>query len=140
MLVRLTDVQQSHEWAKPGKVQETVDDVKSEGLGVDISRQPLEVEKKTHRNWCCGLEPAAAVKVGLQDGGVSHAVRTKAGLLGKTHPTADGEVKREGVPGRKKEILKAMKRLLCRNRRTSGIVSGQEEALRCWRKHVQVRY
>ena len=28
MLVRLTDVQQSHEWPKPGKVQEAVDDVK----------------------------------------------------------------------------------------------------------------
>ena len=52
-----------------------------------------------------GLEPAAAVKAGLQDGGES-CVRTKAG--GKTHPPADGKVKRNGN-------LKAVKRVLPRS-------------------------
>ena len=58
-----------------------------------------------------GLEPAAPVEAGLQDG------ETKTGFHGKTHPTAYGHVKKERpkLRGRRKGFLKAMKRLLSRN-------------------------
>ena len=64
-----------------------------------------------------GLEPAAPVEAGLQDGGESHGVQTKAGFHGKTHPTAYGHVKKERpkLRGRRKGFLKAMKRLLSGN-------------------------
>ena len=42
-----------------------------------------------------GLEPAGAVKVGLQDGAESHGVRTNTGLRDKTHRTMSA---RWGMP------------------------------------------
>ena len=54
---------------------------------------------------------------GLQDCGERHGGQTNVGHRGKTHPTADGRVKKElsKVLGRRKRNLKVMKRLLLSN-------------------------
>ena len=113
MRVRLTDVQR--EWAKRGKMQELVDGVKSEAL--EGSRSLVGFLTSDRKPLDSVLEPATAVKVGLQAGGESWSV-DKSWLSWEESPNSRWKSQERSVPGvfgKKKGNLKAVKRLLSRN-------------------------
>ena len=82
--------------------------------GVRLKKRTNTSTSKEQRAVVAGLEPAAVVKAGLQDGVESHGARTKVGSHGKTYPPADGQGKKEvpQVPDRKNRKTKAMQTCL----------------------------